>query len=313
MELIQRFLTKNPCYKENVQRADERYRVFQDSGSKDLMLHSSGCAQPSAEVFYGLWNREDCNEVCVHAAIDANTGNCLQFLPWNYRGWHCGTPGNNTHIGVEMCESKYIRYLTPGESGYAPGKFVVLDRLKARSDCERTYNAAVELFAMLSKMFGLNPDKSIISHSEGYRKGIATNHGDPEHYWIGLGMGYTMDGFRKAVKQKMQEEVMNEDKIKALIAEAVKPLQQKLQECVTQKSFASMWEQRYTVTMKALSDNDAGRWSAEAREWAIETGLLQGVGKLPDGTTNYAWGSPLTREMYAQTEYRQAMNGVCKF
>ena len=43
----------------------------------------------------------------------------------------------------------------------------------------------------------------ICSHAEGYRKGIATNHGDPEHYWNQLKTGYTMDGFRKAVKAKM--------------------------------------------------------------------------------------------------------------
>lgn len=305
MELIQRFLTRNPCYKENVQRADERYRVFQDSGSKDLMLHSAGCAQPSAEVFYGLWNREDCNEVCVHAAIDANTGNCLQFLPWNYRGWHCGTPGNNTHIGIEMCESKHIRYLTPGEPGYAPGKFVVLDRLKARADCEKAYNAAVELFAMLSKMFGLNPDKSIISHSEGYRKGIATNHGDPEHYWAGLGMGYTMDGFRLDVKKKMEESKM--------------PTKEELEELVNaridaefEKRFSKMFDSAYSAKMKALSDNDAGKWSQEAREWAVENGIIKGVGTGIDGKPNYAWEQPLTREQYATTEYRQALNGGCK-
>lgn len=26
-------------------------------------------------------------------------------------------------------------------------------------------------------------------------RGIASNHGDPEHLWNGLGMGYTLDGF----------------------------------------------------------------------------------------------------------------------
>lgn len=58
---------------------------------------------------------------------------------------------------------------------------------------------------MLCKQYGLNPtaDGVIVSHREGHSRGIASNHGDPEHLWNGLGMGYTMDGFRKAVKAKM--------------------------------------------------------------------------------------------------------------
>ena len=44
---------------------------------------------------------------------------------------------------------------------------------------------------------------SICSHKEGHAKGIASNHGDPEHLWKGLGMSYTMDTFRQAVNAKM--------------------------------------------------------------------------------------------------------------
>ena len=68
---------------------------------------------------------------------------------------------------------------------------------------KRTYEAAVELFAMLCKEYGLNPLTAIISHKEGHAKGIASNHGDPEHLWKGLGMSYTMDTFRQAVKAEM--------------------------------------------------------------------------------------------------------------
>jgi len=70
---------------------------------------------------------------------------------------------------------------------------------------KRTYEAAVELFTMLCKKYGLNPleDGVIISHREGHSRGIASNHGDPEHLWAQLGTGYTMDGFRKAVRAAM--------------------------------------------------------------------------------------------------------------
>ena len=43
----------------------------------------------------------------------------------------------------------------------------------------------------------------VISHREGHSRGIASNHGDPEHLWTQLGIGYTMDAFRRAVKAAM--------------------------------------------------------------------------------------------------------------
>ena len=46
----------------------------------------------------------------------------------------------------------------------------------------------------------------ILSHREGHARGIASNHGDPTHLWTQLNMGYTMDGFRRAVKAAMDGE-----------------------------------------------------------------------------------------------------------
>ena len=128
MNLVQNFLTKNPCYTANVNNADSRYVTFHQRGPLGGMLHSVGCAQPNASVFLNAWNKESYNYSCVHGVIDANTGTAYQCLPWNYRGWHGGGSSNNTHIGVEMCESSAIRYLQEGESGYAPGKFVIKDQ-----------------------------------------------------------------------------------------------------------------------------------------------------------------------------------------
>lgn len=69
----------------------------------------------------------------------------------------------------------------------------------------RTYDSAVQLFAMLCREFDLDPlqDGVIISHREGHARGIASNHGDPEHLWRQLGMGLTMDDFRQAVQVAM--------------------------------------------------------------------------------------------------------------
>lgn len=187
MKIVQTFLTNNPCYK-----AGKTIKV------KGLMLHSVGCPQPKAPVFLMNWNKDNIR-ACVHAFIDANSGVIYQTLPWNHRGWHGGGSSNNTHIGVEMCEPDCIKY-TGGSS------FTCSDTAKAQAMVKRTYEAAVELFAALCKEFNLDPlaDGVIISHKEGHKRGIASNHGDPEHLWNGLGMGYTMKTFRQAVNEAMK-------------------------------------------------------------------------------------------------------------
>ena len=186
MKIIQSILTNNPCYK-----AGKKITV------KGLMLHSVGCNQPKASVFVNSFNKSDV-QVCPHAFIDGNEGDAYQTLPWNHRGWHGGGSSNDTHIGVEMCEPACIKYT----SGSA---FTCSDLSTARAVAQRTYDTAVQLFAHLCNEYGLNPlaDGVIISHKEGNSRGLASNHADPEHLWDGLGIGYTMDTFRKAVKAAM--------------------------------------------------------------------------------------------------------------
>lgn len=190
MKIVEHFLTRNRCY-----------QAAQQNTKGGLMLHSVGCPQPSAQVFVNSWNSAD-KSACVHAFIDANTGDVYQTLPWEYRGWHCGSgpngSGNNTHIGVEMCEPACIRY-TDG------ARFTCSNVEEARAAVRRTYESAVQLFAELCERFRFDPlaDGVILSHEEGHKRGIASNHGDPVHLWNQLNMGYTMDEFRKAIKAAM--------------------------------------------------------------------------------------------------------------
>ena len=186
MNLYKSILTKNSCYV-----AGKTITV------KGLMLHSVGCSQPSASAFIKSWDNPNI-QACVHGFIDANTGDVYQTLPWNHRGWHAGGTANNTHIGVEMCEPDCIKY-TSGAN------FTCSDVSRAKAMVERTYKSAVELFAHLCKEYSLNPlaDGVIISHSEGNKRGVSSNHADPEHLWKGLNLPYTMDGFRKDVKAAM--------------------------------------------------------------------------------------------------------------
>ena len=194
MELIEAFSTENDCYKRNLAKDDSRYTRFQSRGPTGLMLHSVGCAQPEAKVFAERWNRPGL-EVAVHAVIGPG-GKVYQCLPWHFRGWHAGGSANDTHVGIEMTEPACLRY-TGGAS------FTCTDADAARAHCRSTYDTAVALFAMLCGKYDLDPMTAIASHAEGAARGIASNHGDPEHLWRGLGMDYTMDGFRRDVKVKM--------------------------------------------------------------------------------------------------------------
>ena len=81
----------------------------------------------------------------------------------------------------------------------------------AKAVAKRTYDAAVELFAKLCKDYNLNPmaDGVIVSHKEGCKRGIASNNVDPEHLWSQLGLSYTMNTLREAVRAKMGVQTAN--------------------------------------------------------------------------------------------------------
>ena len=183
MNIVKATAVLNPCY-----------RAGRTITPKGLMLHSVGCPQPNASVFVRNWN-DPSAQVCVHAVLQAD-GTVYQMLPWHWRGWHGGGSSNNTHIGVEMTEPDCIRY-THGST------FTCSDWAAATNQVRGTYNTAVELFAYLCDLYKLNPLTDICSHAEGYKKGIASNHGDPDHLWKQLGLSYTMDTFRADVKAAM--------------------------------------------------------------------------------------------------------------
>lgn len=178
MEILQAYATKNRCY-----------QVAAPLTPQGIMLHSVGCAQPSAAVFARSFNQYQPGgaSVCVHAFVQAD-GTVYQTMPWETIAWHCGGSANSTHIGVEMTE--------PSEG---------MTYAEAAEQIAGTYHTAVELFAALCKQYGLDPaqDGVIIGHAEGHRRGVASNHADPELLWRTYDMGYTMDGFRADVAAKM--------------------------------------------------------------------------------------------------------------
>lgn len=116
---------------------------------------------------------------------------------------------------------------------------------------KQTTQTAVELFAKLCKFHGPDPlaPGVIVSHAEGDRLGIATDHGDPEHLWRGLGMDYNMDKFIAAVAAEM-EDGMTKEQVLEIIKE-------------------------YEANKTKQSP---GSWSQADREWAEQNGVITGFG-----------------------------------
>ena len=199
MRLIKCILTANDCYKAG--------RTITPKG---VMVHSTGANNPAVARYVqpvdtqadaaGLYtvlgtnrNKNDWNnpglDVCVHAFVgklaDGGVGS-VQTLPWNHRGWHAGTgtsggSANNTHIAFEICE----------------------DGLADAAYFGKVYQEAVELTAMLCKQYNLNPlaDGVVICHSEGYQRGVASNHADVMHWFPKHGKN--MNTFRQDVSKAM--------------------------------------------------------------------------------------------------------------
>lgn len=187
MNLTVNYMTRNDCYTAN--------RKIMPSG---IMVHSTATPGVMAADWFSRWNKsfakgEINRQVCVHAFLD-NQG-IFQYLPWNHRGWHAGGSANNTHIGFEICEPAGFKY----DGGAA---MVGYDAAKHEAYFRAIWKNAVELCVMLCKLYGLS-EGDIICHSEGYRKGIASNHADVMHWFPKH--GESMDSFRAAVKKALAD------------------------------------------------------------------------------------------------------------
>jgi len=198
MNLLKQYLTRNDCYREGA--------VLAPVG---IMVHSTGADNPNLSRYVpgddyigrnaneNHWDQSNAEyaarfgktlDKCVHAFIGKTANGSIatvQTLPWDMRGWHAGKrAGNDGYIGFEICEDG----LDDGDYFHA------------------VYLEAVELCAMLCREFGLDPlaDGVIISHAEGFRRGVASNHADVDHWFTRFGV--TMQDFRWAVAVTMDNQ-----------------------------------------------------------------------------------------------------------
>ena len=280
----QLFLTKNDCYKRNASIADSRYAKFQKEGPKGIMMHSTGANNPNlcryvgpndgilGENIYGNhWNNPGL-DVCVHAFIgltDNGQVECYQTLPWNYRGWHCGWDGNNTHIGIEICE----------------------DNKQSESYFRKTKDKAIEVVAELCMKYKLDPMKPgvLIDHYEGSNLGIASAHEDVNYWWRRF--GYSMTNFRKDVKNYIVKE---EEKLTKEIEKLVKTEVAMAISCikipVPNVSKAAADAVRDELSIWGTKDKHSD-WADDSINWAIENKLING-----HENGNYGFKKPITRQ-----------------
>ena len=167
---------------------------------KGIMVHSTGCNNPNLKRYVGpddgllgenvnknYWNtyQPGGKQICCHAFIGKLMDGSIatyQILPWDCKGWNNGGSSNNTHLAFEICE----------------------DGLTDATYFNKVYREAVELTAYLCKMFSIDVS-NVIDHSEGYKKGIASNHGDVAHWFPKFGK--SMDTFRADVQAEMTKTV----------------------------------------------------------------------------------------------------------
>ena len=189
MNLHAVFATNNECY---IKNAGTKWTP------KGIMVHSTGANNPNLRRYVGpddgllgenpyknYWNqyRPDGQQICCHAFIGKLKDGSIatyQILPWECKGWNNGGSSNNTHIAFEICE----------------------DGLTDATYFNKVYREAVELCAYLCRKYGI-PTTEIIDHREGYKKGVASNHGDVAHWFPKFGK--SMDTFRADVAELLKK------------------------------------------------------------------------------------------------------------
>lgn len=250
---------------------------------KGVMVHSTATPGVGAQKFRDRWNRPNVG-ASIHAFLDDKE--VVQCLPWDKKAGHAGGSANNTHIAFEICE--------PAGFKYSGGATMVGYDVEAQTPYfNAVWNNAVELTAYLCKMYGLDPmaDGVVICHSEGYKRGIASNHADVMHWFPKHGKN--MDDFRLAVKAAMEKENGNSQDEENNSSgnegngDDEEMTYEKFKEYMTQ----------YIEELKNAAPDD---WSKDARTWAESAGIILGY---DDGRMGYKM--PITREEYVVMEHRQ--------
>ena len=195
--IYRQFFTKADCYKNGIIQTP-----------KGVQVHSTGANNPYLHRYvgpddgllgankYNNTHNQSGLDVCANAYIgrlDDGTPAIYQTLPWDMRCWlsASGKNGNANklgYIGFEICE----------------------DNRKNREYFDQVVmDLSVNLTAYLCQQYNI-PVENVLDHSELYKLGIGSNHGDIT-WWL-KNFGYNMNMYREAVSKAIQEGVQVEYK-----------------------------------------------------------------------------------------------------
>lgn len=325
MRLLECLLVKNDCYKRYHNDYILPTRIVVHSTDKAGMVIKR-FVQPAEGQTYGLkdgdktvtakqmmsilgknYNGNDWNRPYVEAAVHAFLGKLedgsyavCKTLEYTQPCWGVAFGTRGSFDGRQIVNGKTV------VGGELAIQFEMIEdgNSPSKAHCKALYDLAVEFCAYLIRLFPSITVDGIVSHKEAHDLGYGSNHGDPESYWKRCGMDYTMYKFRADVREELKKKPESE---------AINMTEEQLEQFVNgiiDQRFPGLWDQAYQRKMESYQDNDSGKWSEAARKWAVENGIVAGVGNGKDGNPNYAWEAPLTREQYVQTEYRQHLKEI---
>lgn len=145
---------------------------------KGIVLHETATPGASAENEYRYFSNNDIG-ASAHGFVDWN--GYIQTIPYDEVAWHAGYTANSKYIGIEMCHATN------------------------KADFNKVWNNTVELFSELLKQYGWTIN-DIHTHYEMSKLYKETDHIDPIDYFRKFGR--TVDDFKKAVKNKMDGDLI---------------------------------------------------------------------------------------------------------
>lgn len=206
LTIYRHYFTAADAYNENAPQQQTGVQVH-STGANNPRL--SRYVQPDDGRLGNNANRNSHNrpdlDVCANAYVGRlsdGTVAVYQALPWDYRAWLSGKGKNGNanrmgYIGFEICEDgladeAYFRDAVMGKSVLLTAHLCTVMGVKPDTIIKAFGGASPEALA-------------VMSHAELHDCGLASNHGDIDH-WLER-YGLTMDDYRAAVAAAMEEGV----------------------------------------------------------------------------------------------------------
>lgn len=220
------------------------------------------------------WERS--NTASANYVVD--DANVIQCVEDYYSSWHCGgTPnkwqpeGSKWYGKCKNTNSIGIEMCSSNSSGKPYNQCAATD--KEWYFTPEVEELTVQLVADLMLKYNI-PIENVIMHWDVTGKYCPSPYVRDREKW-----------------NQFKQRIVNEINLRK---------QEEEDENMTVERFKEL----YNEMKKELQDNDSGAWSANARKWAVDNGLIAGNGTEINGEPNYMWQDMPTREQLVTILYR---------